>query len=213
MGLQIQFEISLDFQDFHENLHAAHIAYLNPTDCLKMRTDHGFVPLVRAEGHFDEAVFVTHPETASPTLAAMSGVDVASVRSQIPTRIALNMLHSQGVQIGKLQDKESWLSVISSVWGNEVDFGILYRDTYEHLSDQGKSMIQVIATSDEQKAFHCLSVAPALADKQQEITQALLAMADDAQGKEVLAELDIPRWVPITDDELTTMQRLMEMEI
>ncbi len=212
LGLEMQFELSLDFQDFHANLGKADIVYANPGDTLKLMQQQ-FVPLVRPQDKYDEAVFVASTELSAPTLESLSGAEIATVKSQIPTRIALHMLHERGIVPGALHDKDSWLSVISEVWNRAADYGIVYKDTYDNLSDQGKGMVQAIAESQERKAFHSIAIGPKLHDKQQEITAMLLAMDTDEKGKEVLAELSIAKWLPVTPEELAGMQQVMEMEV
>lgn len=212
LGTEMQFELSLDFEDFHANLNNAHVAFLNPMDCLKMRKQ-GYLPLVRIDGNYDEAVLVASTEVASPTVAMLQGETLASVESQIPTKIALMMLKNNGVAPAGILNKDSWLSVMSGIWNGEATFGIVYKDTYDNLSDQGKSMVQFVAESNEQHAFHCFSIAPSLADRADEITALLTEMHNDPQGQEVLQELGIPRWVQITQAELDQMEQLMTMSI
>ncbi len=212
LGIELQFELSLDFADFHENVANATLAYLNPNDCLDLRSEHGFVPLVRAAGQHDEAVFVASPDVASPTLASIAGQPLVTVTSALPTRIGLHMLHEAGIHPSALLNHDNWQAVVSAIFREEAQFGILYKDSYDHLSDQGKSMAIPFATSDAQKAFHCLSVAPSLAARAADITATLTAMHTDPAGKEVLAELEVSQWVPITDEALTAMEALLHMD-
>ncbi len=209
LGVEIMFELSIDFQDFHDNLSKANMAYLNPVDCLKMRANHGFIPLVRPADRYDEAVFVTSPDMSGPTLAAIQGATLATVPNQMPTQIALHILKEQGVAPADIHYKDSWQSVISEVWNGASNFGIVYKDTYDNLSDQGKSLIQMFHTSNERQAFHCFSVGPNLADRKDEIANVLGSMDADSEGKEVLSELALTQWVPITPEELATMEALM----
>lgn len=210
LGLALQFNLSLDFEDFHSTLQQADIAYLNPMDCLRMRATAGFIPLVRAADRYDEAIIVASTETAAPTLQAVQGAKIASVVSQIPTGIALMMLKEQGVTPGSIENRDSWLSVISAIWNGEVPFGVVYKDTYDNLSDHGKSLVQPFATSQLNQAFHCLSVGPRLSNRAVDITALLLDMPNDPTGSEVLAELNIRQWVEIMPEELTQMQALLD---
>ncbi len=213
LGIEMHLEFALDFADFRENVPRAGIAYLNPNDCLQTRQQHGFVPLVRAAGQHDEATFVASPDVANPTLASIAGQKLVTVTSQIPTRIGLHMLHEQGIAPAEIINQESWQAVMSAIFRGEAQFGIMYTDSYDHLSDQGKSMAIPFATSDAQKAFHCLSVAPSLVARAADITATLAAMPNDPTGKEVLTELGISAWEPITDDQITAMENLMAMDV
>jgi ABC-type phosphate/phosphonate transport system substrate-binding protein len=210
LGVELQFEIMLDFEDFHANLDRAALVYANSTDSLMLAAEKGFTPIARPKDMYDEAVLVANPEIASPTPAALQGAELVSVTSLLPTHIARHMLSEQGVTPATIHNKDSWLSVISSVWNKEHDYGIVYKDTYEGLSEQGKSMVQAFATSNERKAFHCLMLGPTLAAQQQPLTDLLLAMGSDAESSEILTELHIPQWVPVTSEEFATMQQLKD---
>lgn len=209
LGVEFQFDISLDFQDFHDNLASADMVYINPTDGLKMLETSGFVPVARPQDLYDEAVFVANTEVNAPALSMLQGAPLITVRGLIPTNIALHMLQSNAVQPGELHYKESWLSVISAVWNREADFGIVYTDTYNGLSEQGHSMVQKFAESDEKLAFHYLIIGPALAARKEEIEHLFQTMHTDAQGQQVLDKLHISRWLPVTQEEIATMQHIM----
>lgn len=209
LNLEMQFDISLDMADFQENLLKSHIVYTNPSDRMNLLTNQGYVPLVKPLNIFDEAIFVASAELASPTLESLQGAKLATVQGSIVTSIALHMLKERGIAPGDIEGRDSWLAVISSIWNGQVEFGIVYKDTYAVLSDQSKGMVQVLATSDVRKAFHTIDISPVLADRQQEICAVLLGMDGDEQGRSVLGELGIEKWQPVTADELATMQQIM----
>lgn len=210
LSLNIQFDISLDFADFHEHLAAADMVYANPTDSLRLMRERGCLLLARPANSYDEAVLVANTDIPDPTLAAMQGLQLATVKSLIPTRIALRLLENQAIKPAGLLDKVSWQAVISSVWNREVDYGIVYKDTYDGLSAQGKGLVNVFAHSDERVAFHSLVIAPTLADRKDEVQNLLLAMHSDPQGQEVLNALHIAQWLPVTAEEIATMRYISE---
>lgn len=208
LGIEIQFTIALDAVDFRENLHQADIVYTNPSDRLDILVPQGFMPIAKPTNTHDEAVFVASTTISNPTLESLQGADIVTVKSLIATHIALHMLHSQGITPASIVDKDSWLSVISCVWNEEVPFGIVYKDTYDNLSDQGKGMVNVFATTNEQKVFHTIDISPKLADRKEEISQVLLGMDTDEQGQSVLNDLGIAKWLPVSPEELAFMERI-----
>lgn len=208
----VHFDLALDFADFHARLESTDLAYVNPADCYKLRTRCGFTPLARPAGLYDEALLVT-AAGSNLTIDKVAGAPVASVATMLPTKIALRMLRQRGVNPSNVAGCDSWLGVVRSVWGGDVPFGILYRDAYEDLSDQGKGMIQILARSDERIAFHCFSAGPRAADLHEELSALLLSMAADALGREILAELQVSAWAPISEAELDAMQGLVTASI
>lgn len=210
LGLELHFELSMDFGEFHANLGKADLAYLNPRDCYKMRREHGFTPILRPAETFDETLIVAAAGDNTSTLASLAGATVATIPPMLQTKLGLRLLAREGVSVGELKPCDSWLGVVRSVWGGEAPFGMIYRDAYEELSEQGKSMVRVLATTDERAAFHCVSVGPALAEQRQAIALLLLGMATDPAGQDILHDIHIPAWAPIASAELARMQALIE---
>jgi phosphonate transport system substrate-binding protein len=211
LGIEMQFTISLDATDFQENLGSADIVYTNPSDKFAILANKGFVSVARPADKYDEAVFVAHPDITDTSMEALRGAEIISVTSLIPTKIARHVLQSNGIEMGTIHAKDSWLSVISGVWNQEANFGIVYKDTYDNLSEQGKGMVNLVTATSEQQAFHTIDIGPKLIDRQDEITQLFLNMHTDEQGKQVLAELEVPQWLPVTPEELSAMERLMQL--
>ncbi len=214
LAVEVHFELALDFQDFHQHLDMADMVYVNPTDALSLIDTKGFMPLVRPLDGYDEMVFVANTDIANPELAALEGQVIATVQHVLPTNIALYLLKHHAITPAELIHHESWLSVIRSVWQNEVSYGIVYKDTYDELSEQGKAMIHPFFTSNEKMAFHTIAISPALQERQSQVADVLLAMDRDATGQDVLAELPrINKWLPVTADELTAMRHLIETHV
>lgn len=210
LEIGVHFELSMDFEDFHAGLSAATMVYGNPTDSFKLIQEQGYIPLVRPAGLYDEVVLVANTDVANPTIESLQGESIATVKQLLPTKIALRMLERHSVTPGDLLDCESWLSVIRSVWQGDARYGIVYKDTYDELSEQGKGMVNMVAISDEQVAFHCLNIAPSLAAHQGDIEAIFLHMDTDPTGGEVLQELQhISKWVAVTTADCDKMKEIV----
>lgn len=211
LGLEIQFELSLDAADFSESVTRSQIVYTNPSDRIKHLVGLGYVSVARPRDLYDEVVFVANSEIATPSLASLHGAAIATVTSLMPTSLALSVLEREGIQPGSLVHKDSWQSVISAVWNKEAEFGFVYKDTYDSLSEHGKGLVQMFAASDEKQAYHTLEISPALADQKAAIGQVLFAMHENAEGQAILAALNVGQWLPIAPEELARMGKLMQM--
>ncbi len=205
--LALQFDISVDFADFHEGLAQAGIIYANPADTLKLVDQHGFRALVRPAGRYDEAVLVCSTEV-EPALSGINGSPLSTVVELLPTKIALRMLASQGITPSELHNVDSWQAVVGCIWRNECKYGILYKDTYEGFSQQGKDMVVFLAATNEQVAFHTIVVGPALMAQADAIQAVLLGMHDDPHGKSLLESLHIPQFVAVSAAELDAIRQL-----
>lgn len=158
---------------------------------------------------YDEALLVAGPDGPPPALTALAGAPLATITTMLPTKIGLRMLNEENVAPGELVNCDSWLGVVRSVWGGDTPYGIIYRDAYEGLSDQGKAMVQVVAASNCRCAFHVFCVSPKLAAQADALRAALLGMPDDAMGKEVLADMKLDAWQAVSTDELDVMRALL----
>ncbi len=210
LGIEVQFTIMLDFADFQENLNEADIVYANPTDTIMLMDQKGFHVVARPSNIYDEVVFIANHEISNPTLESLHEQPLSSVSNLLPTKQALHLLKARSIIPSGIEHYESWLGVIGSVWRNEIPFGIVYKDTYDELSEQGKSMVNAFATSDERVAFHNVLVGRNALEKRAEIEQLLLHMHTDEQGLELLQQLDVEKWVTTTDHDLGVIRHIVE---
>lgn len=209
LSLHIQFDIMLDFTDFHEHMNTADLVYANPLDTLQLTERQGFVALAHPAGLYDEAVLIANHDIETPTLAMLEGQPIASVEQMLPTNIALYLLKRQAITPSSIINHDSWMSVIGSVWRNETSFGIVYKDTYQELSDQGKGMVQAFYTTEECIAFHSMLLGNRALANREEIEQGLLQMHLDEKGQEVLADLPFAQWLPTNDESLAMMKQII----
>lgn len=206
LRVELSFDIATDFKSFHKNFQSADIIYANPRDTLKLIDDMGYTSLVRPDGIYDEVVFIASNEVSNPTLPSLQGENVATVMSMLPTNIALHLLQKESVTPGHLVDKDSWLSVMNSVRTREVDYGFVYKDTYDDLSDLSKSLFNMFEVSEENLAFHSVSVSPGSIDMRDDLTELLLGMDGFDDGRDVLDRLAFKRWVAVTKAEIEVVR-------
>lgn len=208
MSAKIHFQISLDFADFHSTYATADLVYASPSDAVTLIDQHSYNPLLCPIGAYDEALLVTGPDAPLAGLESLHGASVATVKSLLPTKLALRMLSSQGITPGDLHGCDSWLAVVRAVWNGDAPYGILYRDAYDELSPQGKAMVQVIGATNERAAFHMLCCGPKTRTCCDDLKATLLGMPDDTLGKEVLGDLHFSGWQPVTDEALDVVRTI-----
>lgn len=209
IGLELHCALALDFTDFYGRYAEADLVYASPGDALTLIDQYGFAPLVRPTDTYDEALIITSLDVPAQTVEALDGSALAAIEGSLPTRLALRMLQSRGIVPGPLVGRDSWLSVVRAVWGGEAPFGILYQDAYDALSPQGKAMVQVVTATSERCAFHVLCAAPGLGANAGAFADTLVAMAGDAAGRDVLADMHLVGWRPVSPDELAVLRSLL----
>lgn len=213
LDIDIHFEMSMDFGEFRSILDIADLAFANPTDCYYLKCERNFTPITRPVGTYDEAVFITGTTNINPSLSALHGATIATVKRLLPTKIALRMLRQQGIVPDSFVDCDSWMSVVRSVWQGDAPYGIVYGDSYDDLSESAKSMVTVFGRSNEQSAFHCFSVGPQAAYRINDFQHLLLEMEHDDGGREVLEDLHISGWQTVTENELVSMQQVISSHV
>ncbi|HEY9649509.1 MAG TPA: hypothetical protein V6C95_02520, partial [Coleofasciculaceae cyanobacterium] len=118
----------------------------------------------------------------------------------------------RGILPATLLDKPSWLSVVNSVSKYEAMFGIVYKDTYDELSEKAKQMVNAFATSEEKVIFHGINLSPKAIAYKSDLDNILLNMDRDALGKDVLQDLHIKQWRTTTKQEIDQIQHLLKMQ-
>jgi hypothetical protein len=206
---QIHVEGSSDFAEFRQGIASADLVYSNPTDSLSLIDAHGFCPLAHPADTYDEALLIAGPEGDLPAAEAIHGAMVATVTQLLPTRLATRALRERGITPASFAHRDSWLSVVRSVWNGEVPFGILYRDAYENLSPQGREMVRIMEATDDRAAFHMLCAQPARCGPLSTLTDLLASMGADSEGAAVLADLRIPGWLPVAEADLARLRALV----
>ncbi|GAB4129494.1 MAG: hypothetical protein Fur005_48170 [Roseiflexaceae bacterium] len=206
--VQVHFKLTLDFADFHDHMATGDLVYANPTDAIKLIDHAGFQALVRPTDRYDEALIVASNDHHAAQLHDIQASNLVAVRGLAPTSIALDLLAQEGIKPAQIIEKESWLGVISTVGQGDQPFGVIYRDTYRDLSDQGKAMVRPIAESHAQIAFHMLVASPHIAAQHTQLAELLLQMNNDPAGAAILHDLDIPAWQAIDPVLLTNLRHL-----
>ncbi|MEM8529590.1 MAG: PhnD/SsuA/transferrin family substrate-binding protein [Chloroflexota bacterium] len=210
LEINIHFDLSMDFEEFHARLDSADIAYANPKDTFKLVEQRNFTLVARADELYDELVFVANTDIANPSIESLQDARIVTVKSMLPTNIALYMLRKQSITPTEFIDVESWLSVMRCVWQGEANYGIVYKDTYEGFSEQSKGMVNAFLTSHEQVAFHAMTISPELEHRRSDFEQVLIAMDGDHLGQEILSQLNhIHKWTAITQDEIALMEQVL----
>lgn len=197
-GDAIHFTPALDFKEFHAKLTQSDLIYANPQDSLRLVQEQGYIPLARPANLFDEIVLVAHPESAAQTLADIRHRSSASVVSMLPTSIALQRLHEMDALPSVVENRDSWMAVVSAVIRQEVEVGFVYRDFYNGLNDTSKHSLKVLGITEEQRVQHLFLASPNLPKQTRETIRAhLLGMTATDKGQSILTSLGMTHLKPV----------------
>ncbi len=210
LNMQIHFSQSLDFKNFHETLDDADIVYANPMDTIMLVDKMGFTSLARPEGIHDEVVFIANNEIEEPTLQMLQGKTLVTVKSMLATYVGLRVLDKEKIELAELLDRDSWLSVINAVRRRICDFGFLYKDTYDGLTNLSRSMFNAFFTTDERVVFHSITLNQKSVERKQDFVTLLLEMHENDKGKGILEQLEINKWLPVKQEDLGMTREVIE---
>jgi ABC-type phosphate/phosphonate transport system substrate-binding protein len=91
---------------------------------------------------------------------------------------------------------------------SSADIMCMLSETYESLSGLTKKMLRQIDQSETAFAFHLFCVAPHCAEIGEAMSEVLLNMSQDSQGRQVLADLNISGWSKPKQDEINMLVML-----
>lgn len=168
--------------------------YANPFDAAHLIREKGYQVVARPSGKPDEMVIAAGANSAIKTLADLkAGCKIAMADNRDVKLIGLRLLES--VDLGdsdiEWQVTENYQAAVRAAIKGEADAAFFLADVYHSLSRLTLSQLNVLIESDLSDITHVLLVKDSF-DKKAELTQALLSLTQDDDGKAVLEELGMP---------------------
>jgi hypothetical protein len=207
----ISFKSSVDFKEFHEKLTSSDLIYANPQDSLQLYKEKNYIPLAHPGGLYDEVVFIANKNVEHKSVQSINNQSVASVRSMMPTCLAVEHLLKEGVKPSVVTNKDSWMGVIKSVYKGDIPYGFVYRDFYESLNTLTRDAVEVIDVTNNKKIFHMFMLSPEYSEHVEQFSHALLNYHNDPKGNEILAQLNMSQLRKVDLQALDDLEDLAEV--
>ena len=211
IGSIVSFEPCLDFNEFHEKLTSADIIYANPQDSLKLYQHNKYIPLAHPVEMYDEVVFISSRDRDQASLQDIDGQGIVSVRSMMPTCLAIEFLNAQNIRPTHVENRDSWMAVVKSVYKGDISFGLLYKDFYDGLNELTRSAFNVIDETREQKIHHMFMLKPSFSNQSKKITDSLLKLHTKPQATDVLGALDMKRLQRVDPETMSDLKKLSKV--
>ena len=202
------FQKSIDFPDFHDNLMSGGLIYANPQDSLKLIREHAYIPVTRPSNLSDEIVFIAANSLEAAKIDDLSGKQLSSVESMMVTNVGLKSLSDLDIRPSGIDSKASWMAVVKSIFRNEADYAMVYKDFYEGLNRLSKSGLQKIAETYDGSIHHNFLISEELADSAEKIRQCLTQMHENEKGKALLKALKMEKLVTVSREEILKFEAL-----
>ena len=208
----IQFEKSMDFPDFHEQLTTGGLIYANPQDSLRLIKEHGYTPIARSSNLFDEIVFIANTTIENPQISDLVDNDVITVNSMLVTRVGIKYLFDQDIKPASLKPAASWMAVVKAIFRSEEKYAFVYKDFYEGLNTLSKSGLQKIAETYDGTIHHSLLVSPKLESLADRLQLCLVEMHQQGERAEgILNSLGIDQFMAVSKENILEFETLLSL--
>lgn len=215
LGIDMHLEL---YGDFHSQKQAIledkiDLIYANPYDAAVLVREKQFVPLVKPEGHSDEAIIAVHNESNINKVEDLqAGTRVAATDDPDVMMMGMIMLEPADLDKDNVNfiDSENYVLVAKNLINNKADVGIFLDEAYDDFSKFIKNQLHILVRSQISVINHALLIGPNLADKRDQLLADLMAMNANEKGKGVLESLGFTKWQALDDEQMEFMIDLMD---
>jgi len=215
LGEAFHLELYNDFASQRESIENGTIdlIYANPYDAAKLVREKGFKALVKPVAKADEAIVAVHADSPINSVEElMAGARLASTDDPDVHMMGMIMLEPADLDRTNIQLKKcsSYVLVAKELLRGDSDVGFFLDEAFHDLSSMVRKQLKPLVTSQIQLVHHCLMVGPALADKNDLLTQALLAMNEDEKDSGVLKSLGFTGFDRVEEEDMEFMIDLVD---
>ncbi len=215
LGEHIHLELYDDFEDQRQAIKSdkVDLIYANPYDAAFLVREKGFRPVAKPASKSDEAVIAVNTEYFAQTVEDLKpGTRIASTDDPDIHLMSMIMIEPANLSADNIARKTcgSYVLVAKALLTGDSEVGFFLASAFDDLSSMVRKQLRPLVSSQIQLVYHALLVGPGLADRQQDISQALLEMADDPKGTGVLESLSLACWEKMDEEEMEFMIDLMD---
>ncbi|HNL22741.1 MAG TPA: PhnD/SsuA/transferrin family substrate-binding protein [Rhodocyclaceae bacterium] len=191
LAARIRFSPQDNFLQERESVLASehHLVYANPYSAVIFGR-HGFVPVARPVGIFDETLVVAHSDT-NPAMLPRRPRIASATDKLIIHNLGLALLPELGLDPAGVEFvfAGNHLAAAKAVVEGKAHLGFVFNETWNGLSKAIRSELKVLTESKEGCACHCFLVGPSWASRADEVRSLLCAMTRDPRGHAILVDL------------------------
>jgi ABC-type phosphate/phosphonate transport system substrate-binding protein len=214
LNREIQLELvhgAINEQDKH--IHEMDIVFTKPFEATRLLLEHRFRPLLRPIDQTDEVTLLVRADDTRQSLAEFQGSKVVTASSDNFVYLLGRFLLEEEKENSSAANLDYLFSghdikALQMLLKSSADIMCMLSETYESLSGLTKKMLRQIDQSETAFAFHLFCVAPHCAEIGEAMSEVLLNMSQDSQGRQVLADLNISGWSKPKQDEINMLVML-----
>lgn len=211
----IHLELHDDFARQRADIEAGKIdlIYANPYDAALLVREKGFVPVAKPRDKADEAVIAVPAESAVQRVEDLGpGARIASTDDPDVRTMGMIMIEPADLSAANTVAVacDNYVLVAKALLTGTADAGFFLKQAFEELSEVTRRQLRRIVESHIYVVHHALMAGPRLAGRRDEIRDALLAMDQDAKGRDILANLGLAAWDALGEEDTEFMIDLMD---
>jgi ABC-type transporter Mla MlaB component len=187
------------------------IVFTKPFDATRLLMENQFRPLLHPLNQTDEVTLLVRAEDTRQKIADFHG-------GKVVTATADNFVYLLG---RFLLEENNTLSLDYSFSGHDIkalqmllkgqaDILFMATETYDGLSSLTRKLLRKIDHSETGFAFHLFCAAPHCQEVGNAVTEVLLNMGQDSQGRQVLADLGLEGWSRPKQEEVDMLALLFD---
>lgn len=196
-----------------KRIHEMDIVFTKPFEATHLLLEHRFRPLLRPIDQTDEVTLLVRADDIRQKITDFHGSKVVTAAPDNFVYLLGRFLleeEKDGAAAANLDYLFSGhdIKALQMLLKSSADILCMLSETYESLSGLTKKMLRQIDQSETAFAFHLFCVAPHCAEIGEAISEVLLNMSQDSQGRQVLADLNITGWSKPKQDEINMLVML-----
>lgn len=209
LSAAVKFSQSIDFAEYHQQLTEGALIYANPQDSLRLIKEHDYIPIARSSNLFDEIVFIASLGIDAPTMNDLLNSEINSVNSMMVTRVGVKHLLDNELAPKAIRSQASWMAVVKSIYRDEGEFGMVYKDFYDGLNSLTKKGFTTLEQTQDGTIYHSVLVSSDFKEVASDIQSCLVEMSEkDERAKEILQELGIDKFITVNSDDILQFEEL-----
>ncbi len=213
--LQRKMQRAIHFEQLQDVKNEAfHLFFAKPFDACAMINKKGFVPLLRPIIDADEVVILTRVDD-SRELADFKDIKpkvVTSAKSSFVFILGRFLCDESGLDSSEFtyEFAGNEIKAIQMLIRKKADIAFILKKTYECLSSFSRKSVRLVDESVTDFAYHQFCIAPNIQDQGETVTEILLAMEKDEQGKRILDDIEFNGWLKPEEGEIQMLKTVYD---
>jgi ABC-type transporter Mla MlaB component/ABC-type phosphate/phosphonate transport system substrate-binding protein len=192
------------------NIELMDIVFTKPFEATRLLMENNFSPLLHPLNQNEEVTLLVRADDKREKISDFHNGKVITATADSFVYLLGRFLLEETASATQLDYSFSGhdIKALQMLLKGQADILFIATETYRGLSSLTRNMLREIDQSETGFAFHLFCAAPHCADVGSVITEVLLNMEQDSQGRQVLADLGLDGWSKPKQDEINMLAML-----